>query len=329
MSFDSLADIKTEVKALLKDPNGRIISDDEIVDWWYEAEKKYARATGYFRKIDRSLATIEGVREITLPSDFIRPVAVHLMDPELTTEVVDDDHTWDTEPEVVLANNTLVEETFTLAVKARNLDDEMLPAGFVISVTGDVSGAQATDYTCDGSSTDYTTVSNSGGIGAGLKFAFNYLALWMNAAAVGTTLATIAIELNMDELEQTDVKDLDAAYSGWRTEIDEPSKYYISQNKLGFYPSPDDIYGLQTEYENLPTKQEDDEDEPNVPPQDREDLINWVLYKAFYKARQFEKSALYKEMFRYDVDQASVFLRMRKDRPARITYRYKHGWRRG
>lgn len=331
MSLDTIGDIKTEVGSLLKDSGHHLVTEAEIVDWWYEAEKKYAKATGMFIKNSTSgVVTVKGVREYSLPSDFIKMLAVCLLTdcavtPDTTFDGTGTTIVWATSPAVVHSGNTLVKETFTLTCTEITVG-EYGPTGYIFSVVGSVSGTQVSSYNCTNDDAYTTATIAATGIGGGLTFAFDISEIY-GYVTVGDTIE-IDVDPTWSQLEQTDMKELDASGGGWRTQVDEPTKYYVNGTKMGFDYMPDAVYGVRLDYAYIPAKVSDDGTAPNVPPVDREEMLNWVLHKAWFKRRDYEKAAAFKQLFRYDVDEAVVEQKARRDRPCTITYRYKHGWRR-
>lgn len=58
-----------------------------------------------------------------------------------------------------------------------------------------------------------------------------------------------------------------------------PTNYYIRAGKIGFYPSPADVYAAAVDYYSLATELSNDSDEPIIPVAYRDALIEYALSK--------------------------------------------------
>lgn len=56
-----------------------------------------------------------------------------------------------------------------------------------------------------------------------------------------------------------------------------PTRYYIKSGSIGFWPSPDATYSVAIDYFNLPTEMSDDADEPSLPVDYREALVQYAV----------------------------------------------------
>lgn len=342
MSYETLGGIKAEAWGLLRDPDGRMATATNIIDWWYEAVKKYARATLHFKKQSTGLFTAAYTREISMPTDFIKAVSVNLFDPTITistsntvleTDTFADGHTlpWLTSPCLTVSSNPFVEETFTLS---------MVQTSFGLNrwnVTGSVSGLQDNQYNSEvyGSpggtpeeDADYVTAANADGLGYGLTFRLrksstSYPTLEFTYT-YGDTITIVISDFGQKPLRQTDKRELSANTSTWLTQRGEPTHYYeqgsdTSTIKLGFSPIPDGKYPVLVDYACIPAKQSDDADVPYIPIDDRANLMHWVLFNAYMNSRDVETAMEHKRQFLYDMDSAATDRWARLDRPARVT----------
>lgn len=324
MSYDTMGEVVTEITSTLRDQGNNLATPGNIKEWWHRADIKFAKATGYYVTTSQAVSTVKGVREYDLPANYWKMKSAHVSDPQVSgadQSSASVSVTWATDPVIVIASNTTVVETFTLAVTTVGA------TSLVFSVTGSLTGTH-TVYTSTAANTAYTSNNNSDGIGGGLKFALDYSAITLSDWTVGDTI-TITVDPGWTELEQKTTGDLDASHPGWRSQSGIPSRYYTEENRIGLQPGlPDEIYGLKLEFENLPTKVTDDDTAPNTPDGQREELVNWVLHKAWAKARRSEQSLFFKTLFKFDIDEESIKLRQKGDRVDMVNYRYKHGWTR-